>query len=186
MDALYDGLLEHISSDNKDAAFGLESLPSDDAYKAQAKAQAASAEPKKKPGQGAAPAAGGLAGKPAAEETAKQQAEAKAATNAELQKILDQLGGDFGPLQHSCKPKYITETEAEYTVQVVKHVFRSHMVLEMCVNNTVEKSTLENVEVNLSGFEPAWSKLGDTQIVKLDYGQQASAYFVLQRETEEV
>jgi len=186
MDALYDGLLEHISSDNKDAAFSLESLPSDDAYKAQAKAQAASAEPKKKPGQGAAPAAGGLSGKPAAEETAKQAAEAKAATNAELQKILDQLGGDFGPLQHSCKKKYLTETEAEYTVQVIKHMFRKHMVLEMSVANTVQGFTLENIEVQLTGIAPAWSKLGDTAIMKLEYGGQASAYYVLQKESEEV
>merc|ERR1719161_1880275 len=47
MDALYDGLLEHISSDSKDDVFSVEHLPTEEAYKASAKAQAALAEPKK-------------------------------------------------------------------------------------------------------------------------------------------
>lgn len=182
MDALYDGLLEHVSSDSKDVAFSVDNLPTDEAYKAQAKAQAAlTVDTKKKPGAPGAPAA---AGKPA-EEAVKQAAEAKAATNAELTKLIEELGGDFGPLQHSCKPKYITEAEAEYTVQVIKHMFRQHLVLEMYVSNTVQGFTLENVEINLTGFEPHWSKIGDTQIVKLEYNQQASAYYVLQKNNQE-
>jgi len=88
-------------------------------------------------------------------------------------------------LQHSCKAKYITETEAEYTVQVIKHMFRQHLVLEMQVSNTVQGFTLENIELKLTGYEPNWKKLGDTEIVKLEYGQQSSAYFVLQKNTEE-
>jgi len=183
MDALYDGLLDHISSENKDQSFSVSGLPTDDVYKAQAKANAALNEPKKKPGQQGAAAPGV---KPAAQETAAQAAEAKAATNMELNKILDQLGGDFGPLQHSCKAQYITEAEAEYTVQVVKHMFRSHIVLEMQVANTVQGFTLENIEIKLTGFEPNFTKLGDTEIVKLEYEQKAAAYYVLQKQNEQV
>jgi len=186
MDALYEGLRDHIGSGNGGAAFDVSSLPSDEAYKAQAKAQAALAEPKKKAGQPGAPAAsGGLAGKSAGEESAKQAAEQKAATNAELQKILDQLGGDFGPLQHSCRPKNLTETEAEYTVQCIKHMFKNHIVLEMYVSNTIQGQTLENIEVKMTGIEPKFSKIGDTSIVKLEHNQNASAYYVLQKEGED-
>jgi coatomer protein complex subunit gamma len=180
MDALYDGLLEQMSSDS-DALFSVENLPTDDAYKASAKASAALVEPKKKPGQLGVPAP---TGKAAAAESAAQAAEAKAATNAELTKIIEQLGGDFGPLQHSCKAKYLTETEAEYTVQVIKHMFKNHMVLELYVSNTVQGFTLENIEIKLTGFDANFKKLGDTQIVKLEYNQQASAYFVLQKTSD--
>merc|ERR1711892_1395519 len=165
-----------------DAPFSVENLPSDEAYKASAKAQAASAEPKKKPGQAGAPAA---TGKQAAAESATQAAVVKAATNAELNKIIESLGVDFGPLQHSCKAKYLTESEAEYTVQVIKHIFKNHLVLELYVSNTVQGFTLENIEAKITGFESQWQKLGDTQIVKLEYNQNSSAYFVLAKTNEE-
>jgi len=182
MDALYDGLLDHISSESKDAAFELDSLPSEEAYQAQARAQASLNEPANKKKQGAA-AGPTPASTPA--ETAKQAAEAKAVTNEALNKVVEELGADCGPLQHSCKPAYLTEAEAEYTVQVIKHMFKQHIVLEMSVANTVQGVTLENIEVKLTGIEPKFAKLGDTSIVKLEYSQQASAYIVLAKKSQE-
>jgi coatomer protein complex subunit gamma len=182
MDALYDGLLEHMSSDSAAAPFSIDNLPTEEAYQAQARAQAALNENATKKQPGAAP--GATAAKTPAE-TAKQVAEAKAVTNEALNKFLEQLDGDFGPLQHSCKPKYLTEAEAEYTVQVIKHMFKQHVVLEMSVNNTVQGVTLENIEVKLKGFEPAFSHIGDSSIVKLEYGQQSSAYVVLQKMSDD-
>jgi hypothetical protein len=175
MAALYDGLLDHMNSDAQDEPFSVDNLPSEEAYQSQLRAQAALTETTTKKKPNAAP---GSAPVPAAE-TAKQAAEAKAVTNEALNKILEELGGDFGPLQHSCKPKNLTETEAEYTVQVTKHMYRQHVVLEMSVSNTVQGITLENVEIKLTGISPKWSHIGDTQITQLVYGQQASAYVVL-------
>jgi coatomer protein complex subunit gamma len=182
MDALYDGLLEHMSSDSAAAPFSIDDLPTEEAYQAQARAQAALTESSAKKQPGAAP--GASATKTPAE-TAKQVAEAKAVTNEALNNFIAQLGGDFGPLQHSSKPKYLTEQEAEYTVQVIKHMFKQHIVLEMYVSNTVQGVTLENVEVKLKGLEPLFSPLGDSSIVKLEYGQQASAYVALQKMSED-
>jgi|Transcript_66883 coatomer protein complex subunit gamma len=174
MSALYDGLLEHITSDAQDEPFSIESLPTEEAYQSQLRAQAAVTETTTKKKPNAAPGAA-----PAPAETAKQVAEAKAVTNEALNKIIEELGGDFGPLQHSCKPKNLTESEAEYTVQVIKHMYREHVVLEMSVSNTVQGYTLENVEVKLAGIAPNWSHVGDTTIPKLENGQTASAYVVL-------
>merc|ERR1711920_657076 len=106
-------------------------------------------------------------------------AEKKANANAELNRVLTEIVGDMnqmGPLQHSCKPKYLTESEAEYTVQVIKHMFKDYVVLEMYVNNTVPGVTLENVEARLSGVSGDWMEAGASAISKLENGQQASAH----------
>mmetsp|Transcript_108883 Transcript_108883/g.192559 ORF Transcript_108883/g.192559 Transcript_108883/m.192559 type:complete len:927 (+) Transcript_108883:86-2866(+) len=173
MDALYDGLLEHINSDQKSIPFLTTDLPSAESYKATAQAQAALTEKKK-------PSAAGPKAAAANDAATKQAAaEAKATANAELMKFISELGDDFGPLQHSCKPKYLTETEAEYTVQVVKHMFKQALVLEFSCSNTLKGTCLEKIEVKLTGLEPNWSQAGDSTIGKLEFEQQASAYVVL-------
>merc|ERR1719329_1013118 len=57
MDALYDGLEAHLDSEDREQPFSVSDLPSDEAYKATAKAQAALVEKKPKPGAAPAPAA---------------------------------------------------------------------------------------------------------------------------------
>lgn len=184
MDALYDGLLVHITSENKSAAFDVTVLPSEESYRATMKAQAALAETKKP--------TPGVPGKAAAvAEATGHAAEAKATTAAsELMKIVSQFGDDTGPLQHTCRPKYLTETEAEYTVQVIKHMFKNHIVLELYVSNTVQGIALENIEVKLTGLaESGWVHVGDSTIGKLNYGDNGSAYVCLKSvggETDEV
>jgi len=148
-------------------------LPSADAYKAMQQTQASlNQDTKKKPG-----AAPGVA--PA--QAAQQEAEKRANAGAELLRILADIvpGQDLGPLQHTCKPKALTESEAEYHVQVIKHMFKQHMVLEMYVSNTVQGVVLENVQTQLKGLEPQWAMVGASAIGKLDFDQQASAYVVL-------
>mmetsp|Transcript_26580 Transcript_26580/g.61038 ORF Transcript_26580/g.61038 Transcript_26580/m.61038 type:complete len:926 (+) Transcript_26580:127-2904(+) len=176
VDALYDSLLEHISSENKEEAYIIGELPTEEAYKAQLKAQAALTE-KKKPAQ----ATGGLAPPKAAE--VASAAEVKATANAELLKVLYEIlpESELGPLQHSCRPQYLTETEAEYTVQVTKHMFRNHITLEMYVSNTVPGVILENVEVRLARLDAQLEEVGATAISKLDFNQGASAYIVLKK-----
>mmetsp|Transcript_121639 Transcript_121639/g.214467 ORF Transcript_121639/g.214467 Transcript_121639/m.214467 type:complete len:925 (-) Transcript_121639:145-2919(-) len=181
IDALYDGLLDHLNSEVKHLPFNLNDLPTEESYKATAKAQAALTEKKK-------PVIAGMPAPKTAADEAKAVAEAKeakAAANAELMKLLSEIGTDVGPLQHSCKPKYLTETEAEYTVQVIKHMFKQHLVLEMYVSNTLQGTCLENVEVKLTGLQPNWTDVGGSSIDRLDHGQQASAYVVLQRNGED-
>jgi len=111
-------------------------------------------------------------------------AEKKANANAELNRVLTEIVGDvnqMGPLQHSCKPKSLTESEAEYTVQVVKHMYKTFVVLEFAVQNTVQGISLANVGIVLTGLEPGFTELGSSKINRLDYGQQISLTVVLQK-----
>merc|ERR1711920_293156 len=130
---------------------------------------------KKKPG---APGQKAVASDAAPKETAEQ----KASTIANLTAILGDLAGDIGPLQHSCRPKPLTENEAEYTVQVIKHVFKEHIVLELYVSNTVQGIVLENIEAKLTGLAPNFVELGAAPIEKLENGGSGSAYVVIQRQ----
>mmetsp|Transcript_96456 Transcript_96456/g.241880 ORF Transcript_96456/g.241880 Transcript_96456/m.241880 type:complete len:923 (-) Transcript_96456:138-2906(-) len=174
LDALFDGLIEHMGGGFQDQLFSVADLPSDAAYKATMQAQAAlQVDTKKKPA--------GPGGAAAAAAAVQKEAENKATASAELSRVLAEIlpGTELGPVQHTCKPKFITETEAEYTVQVIKHMFKEHVVLEMYVSNTVSGITLESVEARLTGLEPAWSMIGASAINKLEYNQQGSAYVVL-------
>lgn len=176
LDALYDDLLSKVQSDQLDTACDFGSLPSPQAHAASVKAQAA-LQPEKKKTVGAAPA------KVSAAEVQQKQAEQKATANAELARVLSEIGQgtDFGPLQHTCKPKPLTENEAEYTVQCIKHMFKQHMVLEMYVSNTVQGITLENIEARLTGLGISWTDIGATAISRLEFGQNASSYIVLRK-----
>jgi len=177
MDALFDGLVEHVCGGRLDTPFNTANLPSEAAYRATLEAQSAlQTDTKKKTGPGGAP--------PKTEtRTPQKEAEAKANANAELMRVLAEIapGVDLGPLQHSCRPKPLTESEAEYTVQVLKHVFKQHMVLEMYIGNTVQGITLDNIEVKLSGVEPCWAIVGASAISTLAFDQNASAYVVLEK-----
>mmetsp|Transcript_49427 Transcript_49427/g.159522 ORF Transcript_49427/g.159522 Transcript_49427/m.159522 type:complete len:927 (+) Transcript_49427:119-2899(+) len=184
VDALYDGLLEHVQSEAKDQIFDVVNLPTAEAYKATAEAQAALVvDTKKKPGAPGAKAAP----TPAAAQREAQQAaaNASAALTSALNEIMPGAGEVLGPLQHTCKPKALTESEAEYTVQVIKHMYKNHVVLEMYVSNTVEGIKLDTIEARLTGLGPCWSMKGASAITKLDYGEQASAYVVLEKRGSE-
>eukprot|EP00928_Gymnodinium_smaydae_P030558 TRINITY_DN2268_c0_g2_i1.p1 TRINITY_DN2268_c0_g2~~TRINITY_DN2268_c0_g2_i1.p1 ORF type:complete len:958 (-),score=292.04 TRINITY_DN2268_c0_g2_i1:176-2677(-) len=180
LDAMYDGLLEHIHSDRCDQPFSFDGLPTDDAYRASVKAAAALQPEKKRPG---VPQQPGVAAAAELAEQKKKEAEQKASSSAELARVLNEIvpGGALGPLQHTCKPKYLTESEAEYTVQVIKHMFKDYVAFEMYVSNTVAGITLENIEVRLTGLGKAWQDMGASAISKLENGQQASAHVVLKK-----
>ena len=101
-----------MQSDSLDQIVDFGSLPSEEAYAASLKAKAAlEPPPRPKPGQPKA--------------AAPEAPEPKASASSELSKVLTELGAtDLGSLQHSCRPKPLTESEAEYTVQVIKHMRR--------------------------------------------------------------
>jgi coatomer subunit gamma len=55
----------------------------------------------------------------------------------------------FGALHKSSRSVALTEEETEYRVEVVKHVFKAHMVLEFSVTNTMADQLLEKTSVKL-------------------------------------
>ncbi len=60
----------------------------------------------------------------------------------------------LGRVFRSTRPVPLTESETEYVVQCVKHVFEDHLVLDFSVHNTIEDQKLTDVSVALdSGGE---------------------------------
>jgi len=62
---------------------------------------------------------------------------------------------NFGPLFKSSKPFELTESETEYVVNCVKHVFPEHIVFQFNCTNTIAEQLLENlyVKMDISGVK---------------------------------
>ncbi|RKP08801.1 coatomer subunit gamma [Thamnocephalis sphaerospora] len=94
-------------------------------------------------GAGAAPA--GSAG-------AKARAVDRQQVYAEqLEKVAE--FASYGPLYHSTKPVALTESETEYVVSCVRHVFAEHIVFQFDCTNTINDQLLENVLVQMDALE---------------------------------
>lgn len=56
-------------------------------------------------------------------------------------------------LKSSAKPVALTESETEYVVSVVKHIFKEHVVFQFNVSNTIPDTVLEDLSV-IMGPQP--------------------------------
>lgn len=77
---------------------------------------------------------------------------AEAATAAATQKYAEQLMQipelkEYGILLKSSVPVELTESETEYVVTAVKHIFKEHIVLQYDIKNTLPDTVLEDVTV---------------------------------------
>ncbi len=54
---------------------------------------------------------------------------------------------NLGPLFKSSQPVELTESETEYVVQCIKHVFPEHLVLQFDCTNTLNDQLLEEVTI---------------------------------------
>ncbi|PFH37395.1 putative coatomer gamma 2-subunit protein [Besnoitia besnoiti] len=138
--------------------------------------------------RGSSGGGGGLAA--AAQGTARS-----AAVEGELHRVFASLvpPATLGPLLLSSKAAMLTEKEAEYAVEVIKHVFAGYLALEFRVRNTVEGQTLENVAVRVAcapqnaalggaGVPPApWAVVGCVPIPTLELDCTRPCFALLQR-----
>ena len=79
-------------------------------------------------------------------------ADGVAAAAAQSQKYTEQLAAipelkDYGPISRSSAVVELTESETEYVVSVVKHIFKDHIVLQYEVKNTLPETVLDEVSV---------------------------------------
>jgi len=99
---------------------------------------------------------------------------------AELYKIpaIAQLGRVF----RSCAEVQLTESEMEYVVSCVKHVFTDHIVLQFIVLNTVDDQRLQDVNI-LVGLSDEQSYVVESYIPAkvVRYGETESCYAILRR-----
>ena len=83
-----------------------------------------------------------------------------------------------GPLFKSSQPVELTESETEYVVQCIKHIFPGHVVLQFDCTNTLNDQLLENVKVQLElpeGFE----EVANLPCERLEYNVSGTSYIVL-------
>lgn len=101
----------------------------------------------------------------------------------ELQKVAESIapGTQLGELLLSGAPCPLTESEAEYTVAVIKHMFPQHAMLEFVVANTVPGVSLETIRIAL-GACAKWKNLGQSLIPELGACEAKSAYCLLAKE----
>ena len=193
IDGLYEALEQHMMDSAKVAKrFDISSVPDERTYQSELRAREAAALAE---AAAAAAAAAGSAATTAMSEAHKHAlvAGSSGATvdsgvpKADfLQSIASLIDPSvLGDVQHVCKPQSLTEAEAEYTVQVIKHVFAAHTVLEFYVRNTVEGVILTNVHVKLANVDASlWKEVGSIPIVSLGFGEGRSAYTVLSRKKQ--
>ena len=79
-------------------------------------------------------------------------AESTVSASAQAQKYAQQLQAipelkQYGAVQKSSQVVELTESETEYVVSVVKHIFKNHVVLQYNVKNTLADTVLEEVSV---------------------------------------
>lgn len=114
---------------------------------------------------------------PAVQETEEEKAEV---FEAQLSTI-PQFAG-LGKLFKSSAPLELTESETEYHVACVKHIFPSHVVFQFECTNTIEEQVLDDVsvEIDLSGMEGV-EEQENIALNRLVCGVPGSAYACIKK-----
>jgi len=114
-------------------------------------------------------------GDPTKSEVAKEKVDPAAAVYAIPE--LAALGRAF----RSASAVPLTESETEYVVTCIKHIFESHVVLQFSVMNTIDDQRLENVTVMLESDGELFEITGEIPAQVIKYGETANTFTVLQR-----
>ena len=91
----------------------------------------------------------------------------------------------LGRAFRSCAAVPLTETETEYVVTCIKHIFDGHVVLQFNVQNTIDDQRLENVSVMLENENGLYEVAGEIPVETIKYGETASCFTLLQRNDDE-
>jgi coatomer protein complex subunit gamma len=92
-----------------------------------------------------APTSGPKQVKPSAEQSAAAASAAQQKFAEELQRIPEIAA--YGNLLKSSAPVELTESETEYVVSVIKHIFKEAIVLQFDIKNTLDATVLTDVTV---------------------------------------
>mmetsp|Transcript_5336 Transcript_5336/g.12997 ORF Transcript_5336/g.12997 Transcript_5336/m.12997 type:complete len:890 (-) Transcript_5336:181-2850(-) len=90
----------------------------------------------------------------------------------------------LGPLFKSSAPVELTESETEYVVSCVKHVFKNHIVLQYNVTNNLEDQFLEKVSVEIEPEDPDWAEEKVIEAATVAHGTSSVCYVCVSRPTE--
>ncbi|XP_010437613.1 PREDICTED: coatomer subunit gamma [Camelina sativa] len=88
----------------------------------------------------------------------------------------------FGKLFKSSPPVELTEPETEYAVNVVKHIYDSHVVLQYNCTNTVPEQLLERVNVIVDASEAEeFNEVTSKALNSLPYDKPGQAFVVFKK-----
>jgi coatomer protein complex subunit gamma len=91
----------------------------------------------------------------------------------------------LGRAFRSTSPVPLTESETEYVVQCVKHIFPNHIVLQFSVQNTIEEQRLDNVTVLIDDSESEVFKAsGEIAVDGITYGETKHCFTILERNAD--
>ncbi|XP_010530844.1 PREDICTED: coatomer subunit gamma-like [Tarenaya hassleriana] len=88
----------------------------------------------------------------------------------------------FGKLFKSSSPVELTESETEYAVNVVKHIFDSHVVFQYNCMNTIPEQLLERVTVVVDASEAEeFSEVASKPLNSLPYDSPGQAFVAFEK-----
>ncbi|XP_051145035.1 coatomer subunit gamma-like [Andrographis paniculata] len=88
----------------------------------------------------------------------------------------------FGKLFKSSVPVELTEAETEYAVNVVKHIFDSHVLFQYNCTNTIPEQLLENVSVIVDASEAEeFSEVGTKSLKSLPYDTPGQTFVAFEK-----
>lgn len=123
----------------------------------------------------------GAAKKKAATAAAAEAANPDAVDPASMLYKIPELS-TLGRAFRSSAEVHLTESEMEYVVTCVKHVFDSHVVLQFSVLNTIDDQRLKDVTVNVEVSDPdVYAVVSVIPAAIARYGEQAHTYVCLER-----
>jgi len=86
----------------------------------------------------------------------------------------------LGRVFRSASPVALTESETEYVVTCIKHIFENHVVLQFVVTNTIPEQRLLQVRVHTEGSNPdLYAPVAEIPLKTLNYGTPGSSYVIL-------
>jgi coatomer protein complex subunit gamma len=91
----------------------------------------------------------------------------------------------LGRAFRTCPEIHLTETEMEYVVGCIKHVFPEHVVLQFTILNTIDDQQLRDVKVNVEVGDPdvyTVESVVPAQVAR--YGEAANCFVCLKRAAE--
>ncbi|XP_053200551.1 coatomer subunit gamma-2-like [Panonychus citri] len=91
----------------------------------------------------------------------------------------------LGPLTKSSQPIELTESETEYVVKCIKHVFKRHIVFQFDCINTLNDQVLENVRVSMQVPE-GYRKVCIIECPRLEYDVPGVTYTCVELVAEDV
>ncbi|CAD7971038.1 unnamed protein product [Amoebophrya sp. A25] len=184
VDALFELCQKQMAvPDLRGQPIDVSALPSPEAYEAfkaqQAKEAAAKDPPSIDPISGTSTA-------PASEAAAADLSRTKSSTPSELMnKLVAALGpgapAALGDHLLCTKGTPVTELEAEFSVQLIRHIFAKHVVLEFYVTNTLDGVELAECYVQVSPPAEKFAVLGVAKAASVKYNESQSTYVVLEK-----